>query len=107
MTEGLITRPMVQATQAKYLSAIIKRNKEEKEFFKGFVEDYCAVLRELKENKDWLAQQRAENEQIKTMKGDPIALKKAKEELENLKSKMGQNDLNLATQHLELSETKL
>jgi hypothetical protein len=32
------------------------------------------VLKELKDNKDWLAQQRAENEQIKTMKGDPVAL---------------------------------
>ena len=46
----------------------------EKEFFKGFIEDYCDVLKELKVNKDQLAQQRAENEQIKTMRGDPIAL---------------------------------
>ena len=44
------------------------------------------MLKELKENKDWLAAQRAENEQIKTMKGDPIALKKAREELAKLKS---------------------
>ena len=53
---------MVQATQQHYLTEIIKRNKQEKEFFKGFVEDYGAVLKELRDNKDWLAQQRAENE---------------------------------------------
>ena len=62
MSEGVITRQMVQATQQHYLTEIIQRNKQEKEFFKGFVEDYGAVLKELRDNKDWLAQQRAENE---------------------------------------------
>ena len=62
MAETGITRQTLQVTQQKYLTEIVKRNKQEKEFFKGFVEDYCAVLKELKDNKDWLAQQRAENE---------------------------------------------
>ena len=84
--ENVITREMLKKTQQHYLGEIVRRNKQEKEFFKGFVEDYTAVLKELKENKDWLAAQRAENEQIKTMKGDPIALKKAREELAKLKS---------------------
>ena len=104
--EGVITRQMVQTTQQWYLAEVIKRNKQEKEFFKGFVEDYCAVLKEVKDNKDWLAQQRAENEQIKTMKGDPIALKKAREELAKLKSQMSQNDLNIVTDRLQLTEAK-
>ena len=106
MTDGLITRQMVQKTQQKYLTEVVKRNKQEKEFFKGFVEDYCAVLKELKDNKDWLAQQRAENEQIKTMKGDPIALKKAREELNNLRGQVSQNDLNIVTDRLQLTEAK-
>lgn len=57
-----ITRQMVMATQQKYLNDIVQRNKQEKEFFEGFVEDYRSVLKELKDNKYWLAQQRAENE---------------------------------------------
>ena len=97
---------MVMKTQQKYLTQIIQRNKQEKEFFKGFIEDYCAVLKELKDNKEWLAQQKAENEQIKTMKGDPIALKRAREELAKLKSMASQNDLNIVTDKLQLTEAK-
>ena len=76
---------MVSEKQSWYLSEIVKRNKQEKEFFIGFVDDYRTVLKELKDNKDWLAQQRAENDKIKTTKGDPIALQKCREELANLK----------------------
>ena len=54
--EKLITRKMVQATQQKYLGEIIKRNKQEKEFFEGFVADYCAILKELKDSKEMLTQ---------------------------------------------------
>lgn len=64
------------------------------------------MLKELKDNKDWLAQQRAENEQIKTMKGDPVALQKAREELANLKSQVSQQDLNEVTDKLQLTEAK-
>lgn len=95
---------MVQATQQRYLTEIVQRNKQEKEFFKGFVEDYCAILKELKDNKDLLAQQRAENEQIKTMKGDPIALKNCRAELAKLKGQVSQNDLNIVTDKLQLTE---
>ena len=106
MADTVITRQMVQATQQKYLNAIIQRNKQEKEFFKGFIEDYCDVLKELKVNKDQLAQQRAENEQIKTMRGDPIALQKCREELANLRSRMSENDLNIVTDKLQITEEK-
>ena len=88
------------------MNAIIQRNKQEKEFFKGFIEDYCDVLKELKVNKDQLAQQRAENEQIKTMRGDPIALQKCREELANLRSRMSENDLNIVTDKLQITEEK-
>ena len=57
MSAAGITRQMVMATQQKYLDEIVKRNKQEKEFFEGFVDDYRSVLKELKDNKDWLAQQ--------------------------------------------------
>ena len=40
------------------------------------------------------------------MKGDPIALKKAREELANLRGQMSQNDLNIVTDRLQLTEAK-
>ena len=64
------------------------------------------MLKELKVNKDQLAQQRAENEQIKTMRGDPIALQKCREELANLRSRMSENDLNIVTDKLQITEEK-
>ena len=106
MSQTTITRQVLQETQQKYLHSIVERNRQEKEFFKGFVEDYCAVLKELKDNKDWLAQQRAENESIKTTKGDPIALKKCREELANLRSQVSAEDLKIVTDRLELTQAK-
>lgn len=40
------------------------------------------------------------------MKGDPIALKRAREELAKLKSMASQNDLNIVTDKLQLTEAK-
>ena len=40
------------------------------------------------------------------MKGDPIALKKAREELNNLRGQVSQNDLNIVTDRLQLTEAK-
>ena len=40
------------------------------------------------------------------MKGDPIALKRCRDELEKLKSQVSQNDLNLVTDKLHLTEQK-
>ena len=40
------------------------------------------------------------------MRGDPIALKKCREELANLKGQMSQNDLNIVTDRLQLTEAK-
>ena len=97
---------MVQSTQQKYLTAIVQRNKQEKEFFKGFVEDYCDVLKELKGNKDQLAQQRYENEQIKTMRGDPIAHHKCLQELTEIRARLSEEDLNLMAEILRLKEEK-
>ena len=41
---------------------MVQRNKEEKEFFKNFVDDYFFVLQELKETKKELKNLHIENE---------------------------------------------
>jgi len=43
---------------------------------------------------------------LKTTKGDPIALKKALEELTKLRRRLSQNDLDIVTDRLELTEAK-
>ena len=69
-----------------YLNQINSRNKDEKEFFKSFVSDYHYVLSELKECKRELSIAKIENDQIKTLKGDPVLLRKTQEELDKVKS---------------------
>ena len=72
-------------TQNNYLEAVVQRNRDEKEFFKNFIDDYFFVLQELKETKKDLKSANAENDQMKSMKGDPVLLRKTKAELERLK----------------------
>jgi len=45
-----------------YLRQIEKRNREEKEFFKSFVDDYSFVLAELKDQKKVVLGLKLENE---------------------------------------------
>ena len=40
------------------------------------------------------------------MKGDPVLLKRTQDELNRLKSQMSQNDLNIVTEQLELTEER-
>ena len=85
-----ISKTQVLNLQKDYLQAIAKRNKEEKEFFKQFVDDYYSVLVELKSTQTTLRHKKVELEQIKDLKGDPISERKAKEELANIKNQISQ-----------------
>ena len=93
-------------TQNNYLEAVVQRNKEEKEFFKNFIDDYFFVLQELKETKKELKSVNAENEQIKLSKGDPVLLRKVKAELDRIKGQASQEQLDTATQMLNLTEAR-
>ena len=93
-------------TQNNYLEAVVQRNKDEKEFFKNFIDDYFFVLQELKETKKDLKSANAENDQMKSMKGDPVLLRKTKAELERLKGQASQEQLDTATQMLNLTEAR-
>lgn len=58
----IYSKDEILKTQNYYLQAVVQRNKEEKEFFKNFVDDYFFVLQELKETKKELKSIHVENE---------------------------------------------
>ena len=58
----IYSKEEIQKTHNYYLQSVVQRNKEEKEFFKNFVDDYFFVLQELKETKKELKNLHIENE---------------------------------------------
>jgi len=56
------------------VAQIDQRNREEKEFFKNFVNDYFFVLQELKKKEKEVLALKIENDQIRTKHGDPVKL---------------------------------
>ena len=94
------------AIQSNYVTQIDQRNREEKEFFKNFVNDYLIILQELKKKEKDVLNLRIENDQIRTKHGDPIKLRQVTEELQMYKSKEQMNDLDQVTQTLQLTQEK-